>query len=242
MKIFKLVTVNLLILCLFLSNEKVSFSEPQIKYIAIGDSLTAGLGASEVNYLRIGAFVPSFVKYLREEKGFSVDVENHGIPGLTSAGFLANIHNSKGLQEKIAMSNLITVTIGGNDFLQLIRSDQTTLANAKQRLVDLEKELNNIHALLRSINSTCEIYYIGLYNPYPENHTYYDIAETIVPLYNDLLSTVTKESNSHLLNPYDVFLNNAKALTHISKDDIHPNDLGYQKITAKLIQTYSSTE
>jgi lysophospholipase L1-like esterase len=226
---------------LLFTSAKESYSETPLQYIAIGDSLTAGLGASEVEYLRIGAFVPSFVKYLREEEKEIVYVENHGIPGLTSSGLLTSIESSKGLQQRLKNSNIITVTIGGNDLLQLIRNDEISLTAAKSKLEDLEIEIKKIHRLLRSLNPSSSIYYVGLYNPYPEDHQYHDIAKIIIPMYNDLFYSL-EDNNTIFVSSYEAFVGYESEYTHIAKDDIHPKDIGYEKITSALINAYTVQE
>jgi lysophospholipase L1-like esterase len=239
MKLLKSTILFFYVSFLLLYSTTASHSETPLQYIAIGDSLTAGLGASEVEYLRIGAFVPSFVKYLREDEKETVYVENHGIPGLTSTGLLTSIASSQGLQQVIKESDLITVTIGGNDLLQLIRDNETSLQAAKEKLGDLAGEMNEIHSTLRSQNKSSAIFYVGLYNPYPEQHQYHDIAKIIIPMYNAHLQSLTDE-NTFFVNPYDSFIGYETAYTHIEKNDIHPTDKGYEKITSALIKTYDS--
>jgi lysophospholipase L1-like esterase len=221
---------------LLLSHDE-AVSEKRWNYIAVGDSLTAGLGASEKNYLRLGAFVPTFVRHLREQR--AVYVENHGIPGLTSSALLVNMRYSRGLQEKIKTSDIITISIGGNDLLQFLRTKDVTVDEAYAELKEIENRVNEINSFLRSLNNEAQFIYIGLYNPYPPDHQLHQLGKLVIPKFNEMLNSLTAEKTK-VVNPYPPFVGNEKKYTHIEKNDIHPNDSGYKQISELLIKVYTN--
>lgn len=229
--------VVLLLVSSFLIYPPVTAESPgEITYIAIGDSLTAGLGSSEENYLRIHGFVPQFTKYLREDN--NVTVENYGIPGLSSTGLLALLTADEALQNRLKTAGVISVSIGGNDFLQTIRSvpggeDESAL---NLRMEVLKRTYQETYKLLRELNPDATIMLIGLYNPYPEGHELTDLGEKYAPLFNGFIEEYSDESNTLVIDPYDAFEGKSLEWTHIAKDDIHPNDKGYTEIV-KLMKT-----
>ena len=229
--------VVLLLVSSFLIYPPVTAESPgEITYIAIGDSLTAGLGSSEENYLRIHGFVPQFTKYLREDN--NVTVENYGIPGLSSTGLLALLTADEALQNRLKTAGVISVSIGGNDFLQTIRSvpegeDESAL---NLRMEVLKRTYQETYKLLRELNPDATIMLIGLYNPYPEGHELTDLGAKYAPLFNGFIEEYSDESNTLVIDPYDAFEGKSLEWTHIAKDDIHPNDKGYTEIV-KLMKT-----
>ncbi|MGD6775913.1 SGNH/GDSL hydrolase family protein [Sutcliffiella horikoshii] len=235
----KWILVVMLIVSSFLIYPPATAESPgEITYIAIGDSLTAGLGSSEENYLRIHGFVPQFTKYLREKN--NVTVENYGIPGLSSTGLLALLNADEALQNRLKTAGVISVSIGGNDFLQTIRSvpeseDETAL---NVRMEILKRTYQETYKLLRELNPDATIILLGLYNPYPEGHELTDLGAKYAPLFNGFIEEYGDESNTLVIDPYEAFEGKALEWTHIAKDDIHPNDRGYTEITQLIRKAY----
>ncbi|MCA1320072.1 GDSL-type esterase/lipase family protein [Bacillus tianshenii] len=218
----------------------IAESPKEMTYIALGDSLTAGLGSSEENYLRIHAFVPQFTKYLRKEN--TVKVVNYGIPGLTSTGLLALLSGDEGLRNRLKTADIISISIGGNNFLQTVRS----VPDPEESQLDLnmqilERSLKENYELIREINPKATVMLVGLYNPYPSDHPLHKLGEEYAPKFN---SSVKKLSSGSTLfiDPYEAFVNREVALTHIEEDDIHPNDQGYQEIVALMQKAYEKAQ
>lgn len=211
-----------------------------IRYIAIGDSLTYGLGASEQNYLRLNAFVPRVVKKLRSAQ--PVYVENHGIPGITSTELNLFIQNDAGLKKSLASANFITVTVGGNDFLRIL----TLLPNANENsyaesFEQLKRQINQLHSTLRDINKRATIVYVGLYNPFPKGEQYYELGQRFAPAYNAQLKKL-QDDQTIVVDPYGAFFGKELKLTHIQNNDRHPNDEGYGILAKLVIDAYQTVK
>ncbi|WP_078381422.1 GDSL-type esterase/lipase family protein [Sutcliffiella halmapala] len=233
----KILLAAFLLFASFSSYPPVTAESPkQLTYLALGDSLTVGLGSSEEGYLRIHGFVPQFTNYLRTKH--TVHVENYGIPGLTATGLVALLQGDEALRNRLKTANIITVSIGGNDFLQTVRSLSHSDDEALQlRMQILWTSLEQISSTLQQVNSEATIMFIGLYNPYPTQHELHKIGAKYAPLYNELIEEVTPESTI-VINPYESFVNREKELTHIINDNIHPNDSGYKEIVALMKKAY----
>lgn len=235
-----LLTAFLILGSFFMYPPATAESPKQLTYIALGDSLTAGLGSSEENYLRIHGFVPQFTKYLRKDN--TVKVENYGIPGLTSTGLIALLSGDEGLRNRLKTADIISISIGGNNFLQTVRSQP----DPEEEQLDLnmqilETSLKETYGMVRELNPTATILLIGLYNPYPSGHPLHQLGKEYAPKFNAAVKKLASESTL-FIDPYQEFVNKEVELTHIEKDDIHPNDQGYLEIVALMKKAYEETQ
>ncbi|WP_110113377.1 GDSL-type esterase/lipase family protein [Bacillus sp. CGMCC 1.16541] len=210
-----------------------------VTYIALGDSLSAGIGASEVNYLRTPAFVPQFVNYLRKTN--SVYVENHSVPGLTTSGLYSFLTQNQGIQNKLKTANIISISIGGNDFLREIRSsEQVEVDDFKQRAETIYDDVTKIVRYVESLNKDATILLFGLYSPYGSTHQYEEVSQLILKDYHLLLQNLQNEHVT-VIDPHAPFIGKELELTHIEKNDIHPNDEGYKILGNLLIEAYENS-
>ncbi|QFT88382.1 Spore germination lipase LipC [Bacillus sp. THAF10] len=220
----------------------IAESPKELTYLAIGDSLTAGLGSSEENYLRIHGFVPQFTKFLREEN--NVKVENYGIPGLTSSGLLAFLSGDEAVRNRLKTADIITVSIGGNDLLQALDADFEE-QSLDLRLEILNRTYKELFNMLQEINPNATLILLGLYNPYPEDHKFHELAEEYAPQFNTMVKDYAEDTKSRkgktlVVDPFEAFLGKAQEWTHIKKDDIHPNDKGYTEIVRLMKNAYKN--
>ena len=167
-------------------------------------------------------------------------MENYGIPGLSSTGLLALLNADEALQNRLKTAGVISVSIGGNDFLQTIRSvpegeDETAL---NLRIEILKRTYQETYKLLRELNPDATIILLGLYNPYPEGHELTDLGAKYAPLFNGFIEEYGDESKTLVIDPYDTFEGKALEWTHIEKEDIHPNDRGYLEIVRLMKAAY----
>ncbi|MDX5474642.1 MAG: GDSL-type esterase/lipase family protein [Bacillaceae bacterium] len=221
---------------LFLFPPAKAESPNAITYIALGDSLSAGYGSSEVDFLRINGFVPRFVQYLRDDN--LVHVENHSVPGLSSAGLQFMLETDLGLQNRLKDADIITLSIGGNDFLNTVRANPNIGDVALSlRMASLEENYRSIINRIKELNSDAIVILLGLYNPYYENHELKANGDTFAPIFNDFIDTF-EDSRTIVINPFEQFVGREKQLTHIEEDDIHPNDEGYFVICKLLVEKY----
>lgn len=213
--------------------------DKELFYLALGDSLTAGIGATETNYLRLSGFVPQLTSYLRETQ--PVYVENHGIPGLTSGQLFRYVQEGLGMTAKLAEADLITITIGGNDLLQLLTSElERQMDNEKlsEILQTYSQHIQKTFKHIRQVNPEVPIYILDLFSPFGIDHPLHQISKQVVTSFNAQLNQLVEtEENIYMVSVYPYFLHKEEELTHITKDDVHPNDQGYQVIF-KAFQQY----
>ena len=103
----------------FLASKVTKFS-----YVAVGDSLTQGVGDTTNQ----GGFVPLLAQELTDAYQYQVTSVNYGISGNTSSQILSRMTKQKTIQNKLAKADLMTLTVGGNDVMAVIRKNLTSLS------------------------------------------------------------------------------------------------------------------
>ncbi|SEK37548.1 Lysophospholipase L1 [Carnobacterium iners] len=219
-----------------------------IHLLAIGDSLTKGVGDSTKN----GGYVPLVATQLEETMGIaSVITKNYGVTGERSDEILERIEQEKEIQKEIKKADIIILTAGGNDLIETFKKEKLKI-NQKS-FVQPEKEYKkNLSTILKKImkqNSKAQIYVFGLYNPFEAMFPEITEMKTILRTWNDDTKKVAEENNATYLSLSKIFNNSEQSsisnLTNPSdktdksallyeEDLFHPNDKGYQMIADKL--------
>lgn len=102
----------------FLSQKQVKFS-----YIAIGDSLTEGVGDTTDQ----GGFIPLLSQELTSTYQYKVEYSNYGVSGNTSKQILKRMKTESEIEQDLKKADLMTLTVGGNDVMAVIRKNLTKL-------------------------------------------------------------------------------------------------------------------
>ena len=229
------------------SADELDTSAPTIDYLALGDSLAAGISP----YNEIGK---SYADFLAEaintegdlqsfNKGFSypgyktTDVLNDiqqnvtkDILGIGSTEKTAKLHQS------IKDAELITISAGANDVLPLLKVDPTTgKATVDQKalvamLQQVGANYKSIMAQINQLNPDVEVYVMGYYNPFPY------MSEDMQPMLNQLLATLNQtivmglEGTQAILVPTgDAIAADYKAYLP-NPENIHLSEAGYKAV------------
>lgn len=202
-----------------------------LTYVALGDSLTVGVGAS---FLAPG-FVGRYVRLTEEKLNTHVCAGIYAKSGIETGGVL-QIVESPELHQKIKHANIITISAGGNDLIQaskeFVESRDTTdlTQSVKECHNNMVKIMETIHELKKECGVPFIIYLLNLYNPLPE----IALADTWVRFFNRQLNSFDNGKTIRVADIYSVFKGRQEDL--LSKDRIHPNNLGYQEIAHTLTQ------
>ena len=139
-------------------------------YTSIGDSIAFGL------YAPIGrGFVPRYRDHIRTDTGVTVTLYNLAVPGWTSSQLLDALRNNSYFRLRISQSSVITMSIGGNDFLDARQSYRAgTCGGANNQDCLLQAALrfaanwNAILGELATMRSASDTVFrpIDIYNPY----------------------------------------------------------------------------
>ena len=130
-----------------ISDKIRSVKKEKVTYVAIGDSLTQGVGDSSNQ----GGFVPVLSQALESDFNWQVTPRNYGIAGNTSNQILKRMQEKKDIKRDLKKAKLMTLTVGGNDVIHVIKDNITNLnVNTFSRAaVGYQKRLRQIIELAR---------------------------------------------------------------------------------------------
>lgn len=195
-------------------------------YLALGDSITAGYGVrSEFSFPTLyGDFIGRHNPLL--------SVQNLGMNGLTTRGLFQLLRCSHRLRHLVSNASLITITIGSNDLLNLIRNSNQAINTSQLPVIlgNLGRTLAQVGELVRQLNPLAIVKVATLYNPLPAG----PYAQ-----YSGQVQGVIDHANSIVINwakGYGfvvVYLDReirGKERFLIGPDYVHPNASGYRVI------------
>lgn len=207
------------------------FIPRNLKVVAAGDSLTQGVGDSSEK----GGYLPYLESMLEKQKGINkVDFYNYGVRGDRSDQLLKRLQQPD-LQQSVKDADLIILTIGGNDIMQVVKENISNL-----QIEDFNKEKDKYQANLTQIvenlkmnNSHAPIILVGLYNPFYKWFSEVKEMDEIVASWNASAHKVMYNySNSYFVEVDQLFTDSKENLLYT--DYFHPNDKGYALIADSL--------
>ncbi|HFU4466197.1 TPA: SGNH/GDSL hydrolase family protein [Streptococcus suis] len=238
-----------------LTDKEISSKERiTLTYLALGDSLTEGIGDTTGQ----GGFVPLLAQSLTNDYGYEVDYQNFGISGNTSNQILKRMKEKQELKTALQEANLLTITVGGNDLRKVIIKN---IANLKLSTFDKPakeygKRLESIIQVARKDNPTLPIYVIGIYNPFFLSLPELTEMQVIVDNWNATTEeTIAKYENVHFVGINDLLYKGLEGEAGVSQlgqsqsnnllyeeDQFHPNNTGYEIIKKAVLEKMNETE
>ena len=257
------------LVCFFLVNWLLPSAEPVmtkpstsdkkkvVTYVAIGDSLTKGVGDSTNQ----GGFVPLLAQSLTNETGLEFKAINYGVAGNTSSQILTRMQEKKEIRKDLKQAQLLTITVGGNDLRKAILEDTSNLDLDRfdKPSKTYVKNLKQIIELARKDNSDLPIYVVGIYNPLYLNFPDLTELQTLVDQWNQR----TEDTLSAYQGVYFVPINDLlykgidgksgvteselgkETVTNdalYDEDSFHPNNTGYEIIKEAVLEKIHATE
>lgn len=194
-----------------------------LNYVALGDSLTVGVGSA--------IFTPGFVGdyTLLSQSALCAPICPRVFAkiGATTDEILQSLSIPE-VAYHISHADIITLTAGGND---LIHAAEAFLVNHKvqdletavnQSTANISKIICKIHELNPPEKHTYILRILDLYNPFP------NISETRpwIHAFNTHLASFSSMPHIGIANIYSPFEGRQKEL--LSSDHVHPNPKGYK--------------
>jgi len=231
-------------------------------YLALGDSLAAGVGASEPAQT---GYVGLVFEALRTEpdspfRDSDLALLNLGVSGETTTSMLASdgqlekalaeIESRRGDAVDGNEVAVITVDIGANDFIPLVQGGSPCLPNplssscqeaAESALTTFQSNFADIMSRLRAAaGSDAPIVALGLYNPLSGTGGPFDaVGDTAVALFNGAVAATAADPDvqAGLADVLPLFRDRGAQLTHIAElpPDVHPNDSGYYLMAQAVV-------
>ena len=257
------------LVCFFLVNWLLPSAEPVmtkpstsakkkvVTYVAIGDSLTKGVGDSTNQ----GGFVPLLAQSLTNETDLEFKAINYGVSGNTSGQILSRMQEKKEIGKDLKQAHLLTITVGGNDLRKAILEDTSNLDldRFEKASKTYEKNLKQIIELARKDNPDLPVYVVGIYNPLYLNFPDLTELQTLVDQWNQR----TEETLSAYQGVYFVPINDLlykgidgksgvteselgkETVTNdalYDEDSFHPNNTGYEIMKEAVLEKIHATE
>lgn len=236
----------------FLAQEATPFH-----YVAIGDSLTEGVGDTTNQ----GGFVPLLAQSLTDTYDYQVTDSNYGVSGNTSKQILQRMQEKTDIQKSLVKADMMTLTVGGNDVMAVIRKNLTSLSVSTftKPAKSYQKRLRQIIELARAENEDLPIYILGIYNPFYLNFPDMTEMQEIVDNWNNATESVTEEYANVYFVPIndDLYkgINGEEGIVSTSGDQttvindvlfsgdhFHPNNIGYQIMLDVTMEKISETK
>lgn len=217
----------------YLYKEKfpLEFLPRSMEIVAVGDSLTKGVGSST----DAGGYLPFLEESLMESGGFlNIQSTNFGVKGHRSDQLLKRL-NEEEIIEKIKTADVIVVTIGGNDIMKVIKQNfnQLDLDDFQQALPTFNENISSILKRVRDLNKEATVYLIGVYNPLSRLLPQITEFNTVISLWNKVSQKhIDSYSNMYFVDISHIFTEGMNVL--YEEDLFHPNDLGYELIAESL--------
>lgn len=199
--------------------------------LVMGDSLGRGTGDETNN-----GFANDFSKLWKNKTKKNIEVTNIAVNGDVSSGLL-NIVKSKQTLQYIQDSNMIFISIGGNEIKNFKNSSTASAAVQTDSLKTVEnrymKNLSDVFKLIRSRNENSVIVFIGLYNPFGNELTQ-DKLEVLNEWNYKTDQLVSSDDNGVYVPTYDLFKYNSG--NYLAADNFHPNSAGYEAISKRMFE------
>ncbi|MER1987546.1 MAG: GDSL-type esterase/lipase family protein [Solibacillus sp.] len=205
-----------------------------LTYLALGDSLTRGIGDEQ----NLSGYAGRLANAMELWPAVTeVEMDNRGKNGRHSEKVLELLARGH-YDEELAQADLITMTIGGNDVMKVVKADLFAL---KKEMFDTARSpfaarYNQIIQEIRKRNEAAPIILVGFYNPFSIITDEFTPFESIINEWNEEMRLVAEaDANACFVPVDDFFMSNEDLVYHT--DFFHPNARGYERMTERIIET-----
>ena len=232
-------------------------------YLALGDSLAFGVGASNPSTAGYVALAYNALSGSERYSPTGLELLNLGVAGarsadlLTSGGQLDLALDEIRVREEDASPaanevEIISVDVGGNDLLGLLAPGSLCLESASvepcraafgEVLSGIDQNLTEIVARLREAAPRAIIVVVDLYNPYSGTGDLREpIAELAVGQVNGVIGAVTADPDLRITRASIFQLFSGRGPQWVAPDGIHPNDNGHKVIAESVVAAIDNRE
>ena len=220
-----------------------SNSKTAVNLVALGDSLTEGVGDTTSR----GGFVPLVATEIKDK--FSLDevsTDNFGKSGDRSDQILKRLKASEKQQEALKSADVITVTVGGNDLMQIVSKNLfngLTLKTFTKPASAYQRKLTSLITEVRKYATDAPIYIFGIYNPFYLYFPEITELQDIVDFWNEKTEDLTLEQADCYFIPINDLLYKGTTGTPAVEDETNTTDSATMNdATRESTESSSSTE
>lgn len=212
------------------------FRNKDVNIVAIGDSLTQGIGDESEQ----GGYVGIIDRTINHNEEV-VHFDNFGKNGNRTDQLLVRLEDPD-IVDRIEDAHIVLITIGANDIMQVAKENFTNLTYDKFAAEQdhFEQRLNEIFETIRDLNGNTQIYLLGIYNPFEKYFPEVEELNQIVDDWNKISKRTTESYDDAIFIPVKDLFDDAD-VDLFSDDNFHPNIIGYERM-AKRVITYLRSE
>lgn len=209
----------------------LDFFKKDQKIVAIGDSLTEGVGDETENGGYVGILNHTF-----EHHNLNISVENFGKKGNRSDQLLKRLEKEE-IASAIKEADMVLITIGANDIMNVLKSNfmNVTMEPFQEERLKYIERLRAILNKINDLNPDTQIYLIGFYNPFERHFGEIKELGMIIENWNDDGKSLAEEyDNVKYIPTKDLFSNSNVDL--LAEDEFHPNSSGYKLMAKRVLE------
>ncbi len=228
--------IFLFIVFLFVFSIYKLFPKQKLNYIALGDSVAEGRNPyGETGY----GYADYFYQQLKENGKIKNYTKKYSHSGYTTTDVINDIIRDGNIKRDLRESDLVTISIGANDFLHSINLKNVDIGNIALYRKNIESIFPSIDDCIKEVRKYAQnkIYIIGYYNPVP---FLFNMGEEQVDNLFDYIDKeyqkIADKYNCTYISNYELFKEHPEYLPNPM--DIHPNLKGYEAMAEKLYEEY----
>lgn len=210
-------------------SRRVSAQAPrgEIAPLILGDSLARGTG--DESGLGIGGRLAEELR----RRGLRVKQPvNLAVNGAHTGDLLQQLE-SRNVRLLVAQSNVVIVSIGGNDLWGGGEGRAAPPRDPESVMDEVIARIDRVVRILRKANPSARIYLIGLYNPFLSAPFGRQLSGLVSRWNGRLLERFGADPNFTLVPVSDLFAYRDR----LSFDRFHPNEEGYALIARRIAET-----
>ncbi|WP_082232512.1 SGNH/GDSL hydrolase family protein [Halobacillus massiliensis] len=217
-----------------IENARNLFLRNDLNIVAIGDSLTQGVGDRSENGGYVGILEESF-RESNQQGDFTI--ENYGKRGDRTDQLLKRMESNE-MISSLESADIVLITIGANNVMQVIENNFTSLNynDFPPARADYGVELEEIFTRIEDANPDASIYLIGLYNPFNQ---YFDHIPALAQIMNEWnresQNVIDGRDNITFIPIRDIFEGHEQELLW-ETDNFHPNERGYKQMAERVLE------
>ena len=242
-KNIKIIIFILSLFLVFIIYKIFSNENEKIIYVPLGDSIAEGM----TPYHNIDYGYTDYIKdYLNRKNKLSFYTKKYTKSGYTIQDITNDINNNKIIEENsnkiylkeiLRESDLVTLTVGANNFIKGLNIDDISskildMESTKKEIDSILNEYKNLLILLKKYAKN-QIIVTGYFNPFQRLDLYKKEVDEIVKYFNYEVESICEELGIIYIDIFDI-LNNKDFFPN--PVDIHPNKTGYKLISENIIK------
>lgn len=196
----------------------------EINAIILGDSLARGTG--DEAGLGIGGRLS---EELKRRHIAAKPVVNVAVNGARTPDLL-QVLESRNVRTIIAQSNVVIISIGGNDLWGDAQMRTGAPKNPEATMETVLENISKIMAVVREANPKARVFLVGLYNPF-DTTPFGGMLSPLITRWNSRLADrFATDPNFVVVQTADIFAHHER----LSADRFHPGGEGYSLIARRI--------